>query len=224
MSRPRVYAVIKKFARYQSDAMSSYECRRISRCRTLILSGMLTAIFLFPVIFHGKMKSAHGSTAKGGTPMVMQLTSPAFSPNGSIPAVYTCDGRNISPPLVWNSLPAGTRSLVLIVEDPDAPDPRAPRMTWVHWVLYNIPAAAAELPENTGAGGLPAGTLAGLNNWGRPDYGGPCPPIGRHRYFFKLYALDFILPDLNRPKKEKLRQAIQGHILDQTELIGTFQR
>ncbi len=156
--------------------------------------------------------------------MTLELTSPAFSHNDPIPPIYTCDGRDISPPLIWNSLPTGTRSLALIVEDPDAPDPKAPRMTWIHWVLYNIPAETAGLTENTAAGNLPADTLEGLNNWGRTGYGGPCPPVGRHRYFFKLYALDAELPDLNQPNKEKLLQAMQNHILDQAELVGTYQR
>jgi len=156
--------------------------------------------------------------------MTIELTSQAFSHNDSIPTIYTCDGNDISPPLSWGSLSAGTRSLALIVDDPDAPDPKAPKMTWVHWVLYNIPASESGLTENAADGHLPAGTLEGLNNWGRTGYGGPCPPIGRHRYFFKLYALDAELPDLGRPRKEQLLQAMQGHILDRTELIGTYQR
>lgn len=156
--------------------------------------------------------------------MTIELTSRAFSHNDSIPAIHTCDGKDISPPLSWSSLPAGTRSLALIVDDPDAPDPKAPKMTWVHWVLYNIPTDTAGLAENAARGDLPAGTLEGLNNWGRNDYGGPCPPIGRHRYFFKLYALDTVLPDLNQPDKERLLQVMQGHILGKAELIGTYQR
>lgn len=156
--------------------------------------------------------------------MTLTLSSRAFAPNGSIPTVYTCDGRDISPPLSWSSLPAGTKSLVLIMDDPDAPDPKAPRMTWVHWVLYNIPAEATGLEENAGKGGLPSGTMQGINNWGRTGYGGPCPPIGRHRYFHKLYALDVVLSDLGQPAKGKLLQAMEGHILDRTELIGTYHR
>ena len=152
------------------------------------------------------------------------LSSAVFSHNDPIPAIHTCDGKDISPPLAWDGLPAGTKSLALIVDDPDAPDPRAPKMTWVHWVLYNIPAASTGLPENVGVGDLPAGTMEGRNNWGRTGYGGPCPPIGRHRYFFKLYALDSVLPDLQQPGKEKLLKAMEGHILDKAELIGTYQR
>jgi len=121
-------------------------------------------------------------------------------------------------------LPAGTRSLVLIVDDPDAPDPAAPRMTWVHWVLYNIPPSATGLAEGVAPGDLPAGARQGLNDWGRAGYGGPCPPIGRHRYFHKLYALDIVLPVLGKPTKAALEQAMKGHVLASTELVGTYQR
>jgi hypothetical protein len=153
--------------------------------------------------------------------MALSLTSPAFPPGGSIPAKYTCDGDDISPALEWSGTPPQTRSLALIVDDPDAPDPKAPRMTWVHWILYSIPASAAGLSEG---GDLPPGTLEGLNDWKRTGYGGPCPPIGRHRYFHKLYALDTVLPDLDRPTKAKLETAMEGHILARAELVGTYQR
>ena len=154
----------------------------------------------------------------------MNLTCPAFQHNAAIPARFTCDGADVSPELNWSNLPAGTRSLVLIVDDPDAPDPRAPRMTWVHWVLYNLPPTAAGLPEAVSSAALPAGTGEGLNDWGRTGYGGPCPPIGRHRYFHKLYALDTRLPDLGKPTKAALEKAMSGHILAKAELIGTYQR
>lgn len=166
----------------------------------------------------------YGNDTKGGTPMTLQLTSPAFPENGTIPQLYTCDGGDISPPLAWRDLPPNTKSLALVVDDPDAPDPKAPKRTWVHWLLYNLPAGVDHLPENATATGLPVGTLSGLNDWGRTGYGGPCPPIGRHRYFFKLYALDSELPDLGQPRKNELLQAMQGHILAQIELIGTYQR
>jgi len=159
--------------------------------------------------------------AEGGS-MTLTLTSSSFVHQGAIPALYTCDGKDISPPLNWSGVPRNAKSLVLIVDDPDAPDPRAPKMTWVHWVLYNMPPSASALPEAVSA--LPKGTVEGLNNWGRTGYGGPCPPIGRHRYFHKLYALDTILSGLNRPDKNKLEQAMQGHVLAQFELIGTYQR
>ncbi|GAO35362.1 hypothetical protein SCT_0748 [Sulfuricella sp. T08] len=156
--------------------------------------------------------------------MDMMLTSTVFFQGGMIPQRYTCDGSDISPPLAWSGLPTGTTSLVLIVDDPDAPDPAAPKMTWVHWVLYNLPPIAGELPEGVPAKVLPQGTLQGVNDWQRTGYGGPCPPVGRHRYFFKLYALDAVLPDLGRPAKAVVEKAMQGHILSHAELIGQYQR
>ena len=156
--------------------------------------------------------------------MTLTLASPAFAHNGSLPARLTCDGRDVSPELRWSGLPVGTQSLALIVDDPDAPDPAAPRMTWVHWVLYNIPPTAAGLPEGVAVRDLPPGTREGMNDWGRTGYGGPCPPIGRHRYFHKLYALDMVLPDLGKPAKAGLEQAMKGHVLASTELVGTYQR
>lgn len=152
------------------------------------------------------------------------LTSPAFGSNGSIPDLYTCSGKDISPPLAWSDLPAGTRSLALIVDDPDAPDPAAPQRTWVHWVVFNIPATATGLPEGASGGGLPAGSEQGLNDWKAPRYGGPCPPVGRHRYFHKLYALDTVLADLGTPTKAALEKAMQGHVLGSAQLVGTYQK
>ena len=154
----------------------------------------------------------------------MTLTSPAFAHQASIPAEFTCEGRDISPALAWQDLPPGTRSLVLIVDDPDAPDPRAPKTVWVHWVLYNLPPDSTGLPQAVPPRQLPAGTGEGLNDWGRTGYGGPCPPIGRHRYFFKLYALDRVLPDLGRPRKADVERAMEGHVLQKTELVGTYEK
>ncbi len=154
--------------------------------------------------------------------MDMIITSSAFSHNGAIPKAYTCEGRDISPPLAWKGIPGTARSLVLIVDDPDAPDPQAPRMTWVHWVLYNLPVGISGLPE--AARSLPGGALEGLNDWKRTGYGGPCPPIGRHRYFHKLYALDVVLPDLGRPTTKALEQAMKGHIVAEAQLVGTYQK
>lgn len=154
--------------------------------------------------------------------MSLSITSPAFVHQGEIPTRFTCEGADVSPALAWSGLPAGTQSLVLIVDDPDAPDPAAPRMTWVHWVLYNLPPTASGLPEAVRPAELPAGTLEGINDWRRTGYGGPCPPIGRHRYFHKLYALDAVLPDLGRPTKDRLEKAMAGHILGQAELLGTY--
>jgi Raf kinase inhibitor-like YbhB/YbcL family protein len=156
--------------------------------------------------------------------MTMKLASSTFEHNAEIPVPCTCDGQDISPQLEWSELPAGTQSLALIVDDPDAPDPAAPRMTWVHWVLYNIPPAATGLEQATGRDALPAGTGEGINDWGQTGYRGPCPPVGRHRYFFKLYALDTLMPDLGKPKKPDLLRVMEGHILEQAELIGTYQR
>jgi Raf kinase inhibitor-like YbhB/YbcL family protein len=156
--------------------------------------------------------------------MGLALTSPAFGPGAAIPPLFTCEGSDISPPLEWTGVPDGTKSLVLIVDDPDAPDPAAPKMTWVHWVLYNIPPAATGLPEGVRPRDLPAGTQEGTNDWKRTGYGGPCPPVGRHRYFHKLYALDVELSDLAAPAKAAVEKAMGGHVLAQAELIGTYQK
>jgi hypothetical protein len=158
--------------------------------------------------------------APGGN--AMKLESAAFAHNGDIPLRFTCDGQDIIVPLKWTEVPAGTKSFALIVDDPDVPDPAAPRRIWVHWVLYNLPASVTALPEKLES--LPAGTLEGLNDWKQTGYRGPCPPIGKHRYFHRVYALDTVLPDLGKPDKAKLEAAMQGHILGQAELIGRYQR
>jgi len=152
----------------------------------------------------------------------MKITSRAFEHEGEIPPRHTCEGDDVSVPLAWTGAPAGTKSLALIVDDPDAPDPKAPKMVWVHWVLYNLPADSPGLEE--GASSLPAGTGEGLNDWKRTGYGGPCPPIGRHRYFHKLYALDTVLPDLGNPTKDQLLEAMEGHVLAEAVLVGTYQK
>jgi Raf kinase inhibitor-like YbhB/YbcL family protein len=154
----------------------------------------------------------------------MKITSTAFAPMGSIPPRHTCEGDDVSPPLGFAGVPGGARSLALIVDDPDAPDPRAPKRTWVHWVLYDLPPGAAGLPEDAQPAALPAGTRQGKNDWGKTGWGGPCPPIGRHRYVFKLYALDTVLPDLGRPSKADLEKAMEGHVLERAELVGTYQK
>ncbi len=155
--------------------------------------------------------------------MSFKLVSTAFVEGGSIPTKYTCEGPDASPPLAWSDAPAGTRSFAIIVDDPDAPDPAAPKMTYVHWVAYNVPATVTQLAEGAGKGAMPAGSQEGLNDWKKSGFGGPCPPIGRHRYFFKLYALDTTL-DLSRPTKPDLEKAMDGHVLGKTELMGTYQK
>jgi hypothetical protein len=160
-----------------------------------------------------------------GVPMAtLAITSTAFTPHGAIPRAHTCQGPDRSPPLTFTGVPPGTKSLVLVVDDPDAPDPKAPKMTWVHWVLFNLPPTTAGLPEGVTPGDLPAGTAPGLNDWKRTGWGGPCPPVGRHRYFFKLYALDTPLSGLAQPTKAQLEAAMKGHVLQQAELVGTYQK
>jgi len=167
--------------------------------------------------------TAAAGHSRGGL-MAFSITSPAFAANGSIPSVYTCEGRDIAPPLAWSGAPAGTKAFALIVDDPDAPDPKAPKMTWVHWVAYDIPATANGLPEGATAGQLPNGTREGKNDWKRTGYGGPCPPTGRHRYFFKLYALGATLGDLHGPSKADLEKAMKPHVIGTAQLIGTYEK
>ena len=168
--------------------------------------------------------TGHAAAAEpGGASMSkMKIDSAAFAEGQEIPAKYTCQGEDTSPPLSWSGVPDKAASLVLIVDDPDAPDPKAPKTTWVHWVLYNIPKAAQGLPE--GALELPPGAKSGANDWKRTGYGGPCPPIGRHRYFHKLYALDVVLPELGAATKADLLRAMEGHIIAEAALVGTYQK
>ncbi len=156
--------------------------------------------------------------------MPLSLMSPAFSEGGDIPKRYTCEGADVSPPLAWSGAPDGTKSLALVVDDPDAPDPKAPKLTWVHWILYNLPPTAGALPEAVTPEALPPAAEQGLNDWNRTGYGGPCPPIGRHRYFHKLYALDVVLTSLRTPTKAELMKAMKGHVLAETELVGTYEK
>lgn len=152
----------------------------------------------------------------------MILTSPAFAAGGEIPRLHTCEGGDRSPPLVWSGVPAGAKSLVLIVDDPDAPDPQAPRMIWVHWLVYNLPPETTGLAEAVQA--LPPGAREGITDDRSTGYHGPCPPIGRHRYYFKLYALDTVLPDLGQPRKPELLRAMGGHVLAEAQLMGTYRQ
>ena len=156
--------------------------------------------------------------------MALVIKSPAFTPNGSMPIKFTCEDDDVSPALEWSGVPERAKSLALIVDDPDAPDPKAPKMVYVHWVLYDIPPSSAGLPEGVTSTRLPTGTCEGKNDFGKLGYGGPCPPIGRHRYFFKLYALDAVLGDLGKgATKADVEKAMQGHIVAQAELVGTYQ-
>ncbi len=153
--------------------------------------------------------------------MPFSLRSGAFRPLGDIPKQYTCEGHDRAPPLAWTGAPKGTKSFALIMDDPDAPDPKAPSSVFVHWVIYDIPAKTIGLPEGEP---YPPGARQGKNDWRRSGYGGPCPPIGKHRYFFKLYALDVLFGDMRMPTKQQLEKAMEGHIFEQTELIGTYEK
>jgi Raf kinase inhibitor-like YbhB/YbcL family protein len=155
----------------------------------------------------------------------VKLTSTAFAAGASIPSRYTCDGEDVSPPLAWGDPPRGAKSFALVVDDPDAPDPKAPRVRWVHWVVYDLPADARALPEAVrSAADLPAGARMGRNDWKNAAWGGPCPPIGRHRYVFTLYALDAVLGERGTLTRGALETAIAGHVLAQAELVGTYER
>jgi len=155
---------------------------------------------------------------------MLTIKSDSFNNGEAIPARYTCEGMDISPHLKWEGVPESTQSLVLIIDDPDAPDPKAPKMTWVHWVLYNIPPDANGLPEGATPSMLPQGTEQGQNDWNKIGYGGACPPIGRHRYFHKLYALDSVLKVMHKPTKAQIEAAMKGHVIAQAELSGTYQK
>jgi Raf kinase inhibitor-like YbhB/YbcL family protein len=154
--------------------------------------------------------------------MPLSLMSPAFGDHAPIPEQYTCDGADVAPPLAWSGEPPHTASYALIVDDPDAPDPAAPKMTFVHWVLYNLPAPLREIEDAVLPAALPDGAREGRNDAGGTGYTGPCPPIGRHRYFFKLYALDTVLTGLDNPTKAELEHAMQGHVLETAQLVGTY--
>ena len=156
--------------------------------------------------------------------MAMSLRSSSFDDGGVIPSKHTCEGADASPALTWSGVPASAKSLALIVDDPDAPDPKAPKMTYVHWVLYGLPPSLTGLPEAATGGDLPAGAKQGVNDFKRAAWGGPCPPIGRHRYVFKLYALDVAPPDLGNAGKPALEAAMKGHILAEARLVGTYQK
>ena len=156
---------------------------------------------------------------------MLTLRSPAFQDGAPMPPRHTCDGDDLSPPLAWSDAPAGTKTFVLIVDDPDAPDPAAPRRVWVHWLLYNIPAARTDLAEGAGNLAPLPGAQHAITDANTTGYHGPCPPIGRHRYFFHLAALDCTLPDLGRgARRADLERAMASHVLATAVLMGTYER
>ena len=162
------------------------------------------------------------ASAAAGDDAALHVESPTFAANAEIPKRHTCEGPDVPPALAWSGVPKSAKSLALIVDDPDAPDPAAPKTTWVHWVLYDLPPTTAGLAE--GASWLPEGTRVGANDWKRARWNGPCPPIGRHRYFFKLYALDTTLGDLHEPTKAQLEAAMQRHVIAEAQLVGTYRK
>ena len=184
---------------------------------------LIPFIFLIPIIIYGcsSVETQEEEIIGKGTPVKpidevinMKLTSPAFEHNQGIPSEYTCDGADTSPELNIEDIPENTKSLVLINDDPDAPVG-----TWDHWIVFNIPPSTTKIEK----GQEPSG-VGGKNSWGKTGYGGPCPPSGTHRYFFKLYALDTELDLQEGATKADIESAMEGHILEKTELIGTYKR
>jgi Raf kinase inhibitor-like YbhB/YbcL family protein len=170
------------------------------------------------ILFFYNFDYQNCSAMEGGRKM--QISSPAFMEGGMMPPNYSCDGRDISPPLEWKDIPAGTKSLALISDDPDAP-----MGTWVHWVVYDIPANTTSLNEDVKPEKeFKNGMRQGNNNWPKIGYGGPCPPSGTHRYFFRLYALDRILDLKSGATKAQLLEAMQGHVLAEAQLMGKYKR
>ncbi len=179
-------------------------------------------LVVIPILLFCSCKDSEqaGSGAVGGKEMEIKITSSAFEDGGLIPPKYTCDGADISPPLQWDAVPEGTESIALISDDPDAPGG-----TWVHWVLFNLPADTTELAENIPPDKtLANGARQGISDFGRIGYGGPCPPSGTHRYFFKIYALDTKIDLAAGAGKRDLLKAMDGHILTQGQLIGKYKR
>lgn len=174
-------------------------------------------IFLILIFFFSAFLFIEAAEVRRST---MKITSPAFQHEGMIPPKYTCKGEDKSPQLNWENAPANVKSFVLICDDPDAPIG-----TWDHWILFNIPPTANQLEEGIPPKAeLPDGSKHGKNSWGRTDYGGPCPPFGTHRYFFKLYALDTILNLKSGASKKDVLKAMDNHILEQAELMGKFKK
>jgi len=168
----------------------------------------LSIIVLFFFVSNVKSKEIKEMSA-------LKISSPVFENNGNIPAKYTCTGKDVNPPLLIENVPAKAKSLALIVDDPDAP-----AGTWVHWVMWNISPGTGEIKENS----VPAGAMQGLNDFRRHDYGGPCPPSGTHRYFFKLYAVDTVLNLNPNSRKTDIEKAMQGHIIGQAQIVGLYRK
>ncbi|MGD8861181.1 MAG: YbhB/YbcL family Raf kinase inhibitor-like protein [Myxococcales bacterium] len=189
---------------------------------TWIAGAAVATIGVAAWLLLGAAGSAEEPRPKQPEPSALKLQSSAFTHRGAIPRKHTCQGEDISPALAWSGAPATAKSFALIVDDPDAPDPDAPRMTWVHWVLFDIPALTTRLPENVKS--LPPGTRQGLNDWKQTGYHGPCPPKGRHRYYFHLYALDVETLDLDRPTRAELDEAMAPHVIAEATLMGTYEK
>ncbi len=169
---------------------------------------------------------AFSLSAAGADMTAFSVTSTSYQDGSEVPQKFTCQGGDASPQLAWTGVPTGTKSLAIIVDDPDAPDPAKPERTYVHWVVYDIPPTTQSIPEGKPEGKErpPTGARAGKNDWGKPTWGGPCPPVGRHRYFHKVYALDAMLGDLKEPTKAQLEAAMKGHILAESQLVATYQK
>lgn len=181
-----------------------------------MLLGTLT--FMIACVFATLVMPAMGA----GT---LTVRSPAFSAGQPIPTKYTCEGKNISPPLEIGGVPSGTKTLALIVTDPDAPNPAHPTMTWTHWIIFDLPVDVHEIRSAPGIHhDLPQSARSGLNSWHKPGYGGPCPPIGRHHYHFTVYALNTAFPTLDNPTREALLKAMKGHVIERADLIGTYEK
>jgi len=179
-----------------------------------------TLLLIFPLFFLAGCAASNRQIAPLNVPLnnpnhMIKITSPTYNEGGFIPAKYACDGQNINPPLSISQIPAAAKSLVLILDDPDAP-----RGTWTHWIVFNIDPQTAEIAENS----LPAGAKLGKNDYGKDKYSGPCPPSGVHRYIFHVYALDTILNLSDDAALDAVRSAMDGHILDSAELLGKYQR
>lgn len=176
-----------------------------------------------------KKEVAAAAAAAEGAPGVevakLDVSSTSFAPNGPMPPKYTCEGEDTSPALAWSEPPPATKSVAIVVDDPDAPDPAAPKTVFVHWVLYDVPPGTRQLDEGAkNAASVGAGARDGKNDFGQAGWKGPCPPKGRHRYFHKVYALDIVLPDLGQPTRAELEKAMSGHVLAKGELVGTYEK